>query len=91
LLSQRYELLFPQPLYFHNHPHCPGGVGYAVKVFTGAKCVWLGVQEYDGVFTFGGQQDLWIGRTCWQQDARCLAMRFACGEEHLEDERDCLR
>ena len=24
LFSQPYELLFPQPLYFHNHPNCPG-------------------------------------------------------------------
>jgi hypothetical protein len=23
LFSYSYELLFPQPLYFHNHPHCP--------------------------------------------------------------------
>src|SRR6266481_1027949 len=23
-----YELLFPQPLYFDNHPHCPGVWGY---------------------------------------------------------------
>ena len=24
LFSYSYELLFPQPLFFHNHPHCPG-------------------------------------------------------------------
>jgi hypothetical protein len=24
LFSYSYELLFPQPLSFHNHPHCPG-------------------------------------------------------------------
>ena len=27
LFSYSYELLFPQPFYFHNHPYCPGGVG----------------------------------------------------------------
>jgi hypothetical protein len=28
LFSYSYELLFPQPLYFDNDPHCPGGWGY---------------------------------------------------------------
>src|SRR5258707_15722551 len=27
LFSYSYELLFPRPISFHNHPHCPGGVG----------------------------------------------------------------
>jgi hypothetical protein len=36
LFSWCYELLFPQHLYFHNHPRCPGGVGYAVPLFTSA-------------------------------------------------------
>ena len=47
-------------------------------------------QECYREFTFAGQQDFGIGRTSWQQEARCSAMRFACGEEHLEDKRDCL-
>ncbi len=28
LFSYSYELLFPQALYFDNHPHCPGVWGY---------------------------------------------------------------
>ena len=50
-----------------------------------------GRQQYYREFTFVGQQAFWIGPTSWQQDARCSATRFACGEEHLEDKRDCLR
>src|SRR6266852_5652343 len=31
LFSYSYELLFPQTLCFHNHPHCPGVWGPAVS------------------------------------------------------------
>src|SRR5260370_5381343 len=31
LFSYSYELLFPQLPSFHNHPHCPGGVGYELQ------------------------------------------------------------
>src|SRR5216683_162526 len=30
LFSYSYELLFPQPISFHNHPHCPGVWGLCV-------------------------------------------------------------
>src|SRR6266404_4484638 len=32
LFSYSYELLFPQPLSFHNHPHCPGVGASSVKM-----------------------------------------------------------
>ncbi len=31
LFSYSYELLFPQPLSFHNHPHCPGVWGVSTS------------------------------------------------------------
>src|SRR6266436_5041474 len=41
LFSYSYELLFPQPLSFHNHPHCPGVWGSLRPLCSdlGALCV----------------------------------------------------
>src|SRR5712664_1153013 len=41
LFSYSYELLFPQPISFHNHPHCPGVWGFLRPRCSdlGALCV----------------------------------------------------
>src|SRR5260370_13091086 len=41
LFSHSYELLFTQPLSFHNHPHCPGVWGSLRPLCSdlGALCV----------------------------------------------------
>ena len=39
LFSYSYELLFPQPLYFDNHPHCPGVWGYKPPISLRTLCL----------------------------------------------------
>src|SRR5229473_1942263 len=38
LFSYSYELLFPQPLSFHNHPHCRGVGGFPFSFKLGRRC-----------------------------------------------------
>src|SRR5216684_4036007 len=38
LSSYSYELLFPQPLYFDNDPHCPPGVGVQASQSPSELC-----------------------------------------------------
>jgi hypothetical protein len=38
LFSYSYELLFPQPLYFDNDPHCPPGVGVQASQSPSELC-----------------------------------------------------
>jgi hypothetical protein len=39
LFSYSYELLFSQPLYFDNHPHCPPVWGYKPPISLRALCL----------------------------------------------------
>jgi hypothetical protein len=39
LFSYSYELLFPQLLYFDNHPHCPGVWGYKPPILLRTLCL----------------------------------------------------
>jgi hypothetical protein len=43
LFSYSYELLFPQLPYFHNHPHCRGGVTPARRILGGPNPSLQGV------------------------------------------------
>ena len=48
LFSYSYELLFPQPLSFHNHPHCPGVWGSLRPLCSSVASVLSGFLQAGG-------------------------------------------